>query len=114
MNNKGQSLIETVLALPFVMSLFLGITALLFLSLSYFFCRYHIHEYAFCHISYKENYCHSLLLRQLKKNSFITMGNINKLRSQNKITIQAEFKLKNFHKFNAFVINQEVDLNQWR
>lgn len=114
MNNKGQSLIETIFALPFMLFLLLGIISLLFLTIGYFFCRYHIHEYTFCLISYKDNYCYSQLMQQLKKNPLIEIKSLHKKRSLENLSTAAQFRLKGFANLSAFTIHQEVDLNQWR
>jgi hypothetical protein len=105
MNSKGQSLIETVFALPFLLSLLLGIISLFFLTLAYFFCQYHVHEYAFCQISYSDSHCYSLLYKQIQRNPLIQISKIQKNKNLNHLNIQASFK--------DFQIYKEVDLNQW-
>lgn len=114
MNSKGQSLIETIFALPFLLSLLLGIISLFFLSLTYFFCQYHVHEYAFCQISYQDNHCYSLLNKQIQRNPLVKMMSIQKNKKLNHLTIQANFKLNAFPEFKGFQVYKEVDLNQWR
>jgi hypothetical protein len=113
MNSKGQSLIETVFALPFLLSLLLGIISLFFLTLAYFFCQYHVHEYAFCQISYSDSHCYSLLYKQIQRNPLIQISKIQKNKNLNHLNIQASFKLKGFPEFKDFQIYKEVDLNQW-
>lgn len=114
MNNKGQTLVETTLALPFILFLFMGKILLLLYFLSYFFCSYHVHEATFCQISQSEQKCKMIFMRQIQKVKTVRLLRYQVLKNHKDLELKTEFSFPILNFLEPFKISRKVLLNQWQ
>lgn len=114
MSNKGQTLVETTLALPFVIFLFMGKILLLLYFLSYFFCSYHVHEAAFCQISKTEHQCKMIFMRQIQKVRTVKLLQYQVFKNSQDLELKTEFSFPLLNFLTPFKVSRKVSLKQWQ
>lgn len=119
MNNKGQTLIETLLVLPLLIFIFSGILIIFLLTFTYFYSHYHLHEATFCSLNQPTNTCKNILIKNLRPIMFVKFDNINL--SKNSVTTTGTLTIRipsalphsDFLKITPIRIQKSIENRQW-
>ncbi len=114
MNQKGQTLVETLLVLPLLLLVFSSLLIIFSLTFAFFYSQYHLHEATFCGLSYPTNHCQKILTKNMTLLNFVKTNSISIVKTQTQVIGNMTVELNAIDELKSMHFTKTIELVQWK
>lgn len=114
MNQKGQTLVETMLVLPLLLLVFSSLLIIFSMTFAFFYSQYHLHEATFCGLSYPTNYCQKILIKNMTLLKFIKTKSTSIVKTPSQVIGKMTIALNAYDELKSVQFTKTIELVQWK